>query len=195
MKKLLRNIRKGKFLNFGNSLETSREELLCKIHTLIFDDGWLREINNNFHTVDAKILRSAHPTARTLRRVKNLGVTTVISFRTPGDISYNLLERKLCSELNIELVFFPLSSSEIADTHVYDEILGKMQSAHGKVLIHCKSGADRTGLVAALWLLHTSSPLEKKYIRKMLSARYLHFGYGKKACLKKYLEKEIGKFE
>lgn len=193
MRKLIHRIRKGQFLNFGNSLENSWDRILCTLHILIFDDGWLREINNNFHAVDEKVFRSAHPTVRTLHRAKNLGVSTVISFRAQGEVSYNLLEKEVCSKLGLDLFFYPLSSSEVAHSYVYDEILEKIQSTHGKVLIHCKSGADRTGLVAALWLLHASKSLEKKNIRKMLSARYLHFGYGKKACLKKYLEKRIKK--
>jgi len=48
--------------------------------------------------------------------------------------------------------------------------------------MHCKSGADRTGLGSAIYLMVIQGqPVQQA--RKMLSVRYIHFWWGKAGIL------------
>ena len=55
------------------------------------------------------------------------------------------------------------------------------------VLIHCKSGADRTGLAAGLWLLLQGRPVEQALAQ--LSLRHGHIRQGKTGILDAFFER------
>ena len=53
--------------------------------------------------------------------------------------------------------------------------------------MHCKSGADRTGLGSAIYLMVIQGqPVQQA--RKMLSVRYIHFWWGKAGILDMFLD-------
>ncbi|MEC7298315.1 MAG: hypothetical protein VXW43_06515 [Pseudomonadota bacterium] len=53
--------------------------------------------------------------------------------------------------------------------------------------MHCKSGADRSGLAAALWLI-TYEGETVAQARRMLSPRYIHFKWTKTGVLDHILD-------
>ena len=56
--------------------------------------------------------------------------------------------------------------------------------------MHCKSGADRAGLMAALYLiLQKNIPVDEA--KKQLSFKYLHIKYAKTGILDKFYESYI----
>jgi len=57
----------------------------------------------------------------------------------------------------------------------------------GPALLHCKSGADRAGLMAALWLLiHRQRPVAEA--ARQLSFKYLHVKQAKTGLLDAFLQ-------
>src|SRR5207237_10080268 len=54
-------------------------------------------------------------------------------------------------ELGLAHFDYPLSAKRFVTSQQIDDILDIMRQAPKPLLIHCKSGADRTGLVAALY--------------------------------------------
>ena len=77
-------------------------------------------------------------------------------------IGSNRLEWETCQRLGLTLVHFPLGSRDAPSA---DEVLGLRQifeQIEFPVLMHCKSGADRAGLVAALYLImHEGLPVSE----------------------------------
>jgi protein tyrosine/serine phosphatase len=69
-----------------------------------------------------------------------------------------------------------LSSKRFVDEQRAEEILALVRDAPKPLLIHCKSGADRTGLVAALYryALEHAAPADAD---RQLSLAYGHFPY------------------
>ena len=55
----------------------------------------------------------------------------------------------------------------------------------GELLIHCKTGADRTGLATGIYSLCKQRNDANKAVEH-LSIKYLHFGIGNKSILKKF---------
>lgn len=70
----------------------------------------------------------------------------------------------------------PLSSKRFVGDKQVEEILAVLRDAPKPLLIHCKSGADRTGLVSALYryAIEHAEPAEAD---KQLSLAYGHFPY------------------
>ncbi len=111
--------------------------------------------HHNFHTVSAGLLyRSAQMDAASLERtVREHGIKTIINLRgCPAGESWYRDETNTARELGVQHYDFGLSASREVRDDEMDQILATIRTAPKPVLIHCKSGADRTGLVSALYL-------------------------------------------
>ncbi len=67
------------------------------------------------------------------------------------------------------------SRQELSPTQAR-QLIALMQNAEKPVLIHCKSGSDRTGLAAALYVAAIAKGNERKAEGQM-SIAYGHFGF------------------
>ena len=187
---IFRKLRKAQIGTFGNSVENRLNLFGCYVHFYFFDHGWIRAIYDNYFMVDEKLHRSSHPSYSTLKKAASLGITQVISLRHPGKISYQLLEERWTDRLGLKFISYSMSASDISDPSTYLHILDQINNNSGKTLIHCKSGADRSGLVSALYLLNQSVPQIQKSLQ-MLNWKFGHFGLGKKAINRKFLHQVI----
>lgn len=183
---IFRKLRKAQIGTFGNSVDNRLNLFGCYVHFYFFDHGWIRAIYDNYSVVDEKLHRSSHPSYSTLKKAASLGITQVISLRHPGKISYQLLEEIWTDRLGLKFISYSMSASDISDPSTYLNILDQINNNRGKTLIHCKSGADRSGLVSALYLLNQSVPQIQKSLQ-MLNWKFGHFGLGKKAINRKFL--------
>ena len=119
---------------------------------------------NNFHEViPGEIYRSAQLSAGTLEDVvQEKGIQTVISLRRPKpEESWYVNEKAAASQLGIahhditmDLTFSPRIDHLI-------ELRDLLENAPKPLLVHCRAGADRTGLAAVMVkLLDGTSSLE-----------------------------------
>ena len=187
---IFRKLRKAQIGTFGNSVENRLNVFGCYVHFYFFDHGWIRAIYDNYFVVDEKLKRSSHPSYSPLNKAASLGITQVISLRHPGKISYQLLEERWADRLGLKFISYSMSASDISDPSIYLHIFDQINNNSGKTLIHCKSGADRSGLVSALYLLNQSVPQIQKSLQ-MLNWKFGHFGLGKKAINRKFLHQVI----
>jgi protein tyrosine phosphatase (PTP) superfamily phosphohydrolase (DUF442 family) len=111
--------------------------------------------NSNFHTVSTgRLYRSAQMNAATLSSaIQAHGIKTIINLRgSSADEEWYQTETNTARLLGTQHYDFSLSASrEVMDEEI-EQILAVMASAPKPLLIHCKSGADRTGLLSALYL-------------------------------------------
>ena len=82
-------------------------------------------------------------------------------------------EEKFCKEHNITLINFKISDKKILSIKTMQKLVEIVKTAKKPVLIHCKAGADRTGLVSALYLYSMGD----KNASAMLGLKYGHFPY------------------
>lgn len=100
----------------------------------------------NLHRITPTVLRSAQPKAEGLAGLNALGVRTIVSLR-----HFNSDEEKL-GDCGIRLLRVPINTWHIRDRHIVRALqLIADAEREGPVLIHCLHGADRTGVVSALY--------------------------------------------
>ena len=116
----------------------------------------LLQILGNFHTVAAgKLYRSAQPSAQELAGyAQTLGIKSVINLRgpRPGEPWYDD-EMRVSKELGLYHADVGISATQELSTAQIEELEKALRDAPAPLLLHCKSGADRTGLAAALYVL------------------------------------------
>ena len=140
---------------FKGDLSTTGGRALAWVDSLFIDHAILRLAWTNLAVVEPGVLlRSNHPTpARLAGLVRRFGLRTVINLRGKTQSGSDALSRDAAARLGLE---FHDLSLESRGAPAVDRILrlnGIYQTMARPALIHCKSGADRAGLAAALFVL------------------------------------------
>ncbi|WP_282339758.1 MULTISPECIES: dual specificity protein phosphatase family protein [Pseudomonas] len=108
---------------------------------------WATPLNGTFnlYRMSPTLYRSALPARANRQQLEKLGVRTVISFIEDSDAPW-------LGDSSVQRVNIPLHADRVDDADVI-EVLRAVQraQANGPVLIHCKHGRDRTGLMAAMY--------------------------------------------
>ena len=112
-------------------------------------------INNNFHTlVEGEAYRSAQPSPEEIRSYfVQHKIATILNLRgpSPGSPWYDD-ELRTAKELGITHIDLGMSARRELTPQQVLQLVSTMKSAPKPLLIHCKAGADRTGLASALYL-------------------------------------------
>ena len=151
--------------------------LVGTLAALVLYFGYL-QVTGTFHTVVAgEFYRSNQPTAARLKTYKKKdGIRSVLNLRgaQPGQAWYDQ-EKAAAERLGLELIDFKMSDHQTLSPIRLAALEVAMARAPKPVLVHCKAGADRTGLAAALYIYHQKkrSPSEAGW---QLSFLYGHIG-------------------
>ncbi|TCT37824.1 protein tyrosine/serine phosphatase [Martelella mediterranea] len=136
------------------------------------------QLTGNFHEVKAgELYRSAQPDAADLKRyINDYGIKTVINLRgaKPGKDWYEA-EISESAALAVNHVDFHMSDRTVLSTERSRELIGLMRDAPKPILIHCRSGADRTGLASVMYLQQLGGVGEER-AEWQLSPLYGHIG-------------------
>ena len=137
------------------------------------------QYEGNFHAVSAGILyRSAQLNKDETRwAVREYAIKSVLNLRGAhaGQPWYDD-EIAAAGELGLAHFDYPLSSKRFVTSQQIEEILDIVRKAPKPLLIHCKSGADRSGLVAAIYRFSDTGASAAEADRE-LSLVYGHFPY------------------
>lgn len=155
--------------------------LASYLRFFFFDHAFLRLGFSNAHWVDPKLLRTNQPWPFQLARWKKQGIRTVINLR--GEVgSFYPLEKRACEKLGLKLESFRLTSHSLPRREEIIAIKDLFDRIEYPALLHCKSGADRAGMMSALYChLHLGQPIAEA--RKQLGLKYLHFRSGSTGVL------------
>ena len=112
---------------------------------------------SNLHQVTPVLYRSARLDSADVAQLQALGVKTVISLR-----SFHADTRVLDGS-GIRAIRIPINTWAIGDRHVIATMRAiRAAGQDGPVLLHCLHGADRTGMMAAMYrMLYQGWPREK----------------------------------
>ncbi|MCI0682299.1 MAG: tyrosine-protein phosphatase, partial [Gemmataceae bacterium] len=139
----------------------------------------------NFHCVTPDdAYRSGQPNAAWLgRTIDRHGIRSVINLRGDGHASaWYVNERRVADERDLFFDNVMLSAAFAPHERDLRRLVRTLDAAPRPVLFHCRSGGDRSGLVAAIYLLlYTDTPMDAA--RGQLCWRYGHNRYGRSACL------------
>lgn len=136
------------------------------------------QVTGNFHSViDGQFYRSAQPTSGELASyVRAHGIRTVINLRgaDPG-VGWYDDEVKTAQGLGVTHIDFGMSASKAVSPEQAERLVQLMASAPKPILIHCRSGADRSGFAAALYVKKIAG-LGEARAEGQLSFYYGHVG-------------------
>lgn len=158
------------------------------------DHAFLRVAFSNAHWLGPDLVRTNQPSPRQLARWKAKGIKTVINLRGARDEAYYWLEKDACQRLGLTLIDAPLDSRDVPGPDRVHRAKALFQTIEYPVLIHCKSGADRAGLMAVFYRhFHLGEPISEAM--SQLSKKYLHSREGLTGVLDFYLEKYVHEIE
>ena len=134
-------------------------------------------LSGNFNVVSVgELYRSAQPTPQQLEAYHRLhGIRTVINLRGASDADWYRQEVDTAHKLGMVHIDFRMSAKRRFSIDQADALLAVLKAAPKPILIHCTSGADRSGLVAVLYLAGVSGAGEIAAERQ-LSILYGHIG-------------------
>ncbi len=154
-------------------LRSSIGPWLCYAEMLILDHGIVRILYNNRHRLSDNAWRSAQPAPHHIRYAAARGVKTVVNLRGDQSFGTHWLEDLACKRNGVKLVNLRLRSRAAPSREELRAVKALFESIEYPVLIHCKSGADRAGLMSVLYrFIHEGVPLDEA--KKQLSLKYGH---------------------
>lgn len=145
------------------------------LHAWLVDHEILRSLFRNFYALSDNAYRSNHPSPAFVKKLhKKYQVKTIISMRRADTTGAYLLEKEACDKYGITLINHPMSSRSLPDVDKVLQAKEILENAEYPILIHCKSGADRAGMMSVFYKLFIDQePIEEAL--KQLSMKYGHF--------------------
>ncbi|MCO4839624.1 MAG: tyrosine-protein phosphatase [Rhodobacteraceae bacterium] len=184
---LAKEIKRSGRPTFRPEFANEDERQLARAHLRYHDHGVLRGRWTNLEEISTDVWRSNQPNPEQIAQYADRGIQTILSLRGTGNSSHYLLEKEACAAHGIKLLSLGLSAKKAAPKEIYLALLDQFETMERPFLFHCKSGADRTGLAAAFYLLHIdNAPVS--VARKQLGLKYLHFRWFKSGILDAVLD-------
>lgn len=178
-----RNLRQS----FGQDITDPKERRRSMWHFNWLDHGVLRILWHNFDEVASGVYRSNHPNSKRFTAYAAMGIKSVLNLRGQAQQPHYLFEVESCEALGLTLVNSQMAARRAPKVKELVHLLDSFERIEKPFLMHCKSGADRTGLAAALYLmLYHNTPLSEA--RKQLSFRYIHIRRTETGILDHFLD-------
>jgi protein tyrosine/serine phosphatase len=138
--------------------------------------GILRATGNFHVVVPHQLYRSAQLTPRELRGyIRDYEIKTVINLRGPNPRSgWYRDELAVTQEMGVTHVDFGMSARHILGPARAEKLVAIMRAAQKPILVHCEGGADRSGLVSAIYVGEIAREGEQA-AEDQLSLLYGHF--------------------
>ena len=126
------------------------------------------------HTViEGRIYRSGQLSENALKSlIIEKNIKSILNLRGEDDnLEWYMREKEITEERHVKLYDVGISSNELPECHKLMNILDILLTSERPLLVHCKKGVDRTGMVSALALaIEENPPLSE--LRKQFSFRY-----------------------
>lgn len=162
--------------SFGKDISTPSGRRWSTFHYHVFDHAFLRVFWTNFYEIAPGVYRSNQPTHARFETYKKMGIRTVVNLRGEEKYSHYLFEKETCEALGLKLMNAKLWARNAASRHRIVYVIDTLRAAEKPFVFHCKSGADRAGFVAAMYLMvFENQPVE--VARRQLSLKYMHLDF------------------
>lgn len=157
---------------------------------LLLDVGLLRFVYPNRHKLGEGMWRSAQPLPHHIAKLAKQGVRTVINLRGPHKAAAYRIEREACHANGVKMIDFEVRSRAAPSVEEIQRVRQLFATIDYPALMHCKSGADRAGLMSVLYL-HFKRGLSIAEARKQLSLRYGHIRHARPGVLTHFFDRYL----
>jgi len=158
---------------YGRRIDTLADRRSADWYIRWVDHGALRAPYHNFGKVADGVYRANHPDHARLVAYRDAGISTILNLRGKDTHAFYLYERESCAALGLTLVDHAMEARHAMSAETLLGLLDIFERLQRPFLMHCKSGADRTGIAAALWHLHIEGKT-LSFAWGEMSFRYLH---------------------
>ena len=152
------------------------------IDLILKDHGFLRLFWHNRHEIAPGMWRANQPGPVEVSRIAASGIKTIINLRGPRDDGVWQLEAEACAKAGITLLDFTARSRAAPDKAMLHDAKAIFKAIEKPALMHCKSGADRAGLMSALYML-VAEGRPAREAAKQLAWKYGHVKQAKTGLL------------
>lgn len=129
------------------------------------------EVQYNLFQMSPTLYRSALPDGGAVPLLEKLKVATVINFLPEADSNW-------LTDPGITQVQLPYRTNHVDDSDVLKTLRAiQTAEANGPVLMHCKHGSDRTGLMAAMYRLVVQGWTKEDALREMTGGGFGESGH------------------
>lgn len=123
------------------------------LYAFFVEHNFINLFRLNFHRVSDECYRSAQPTMEQLERYsKKYGIKTIVNLKGENPSgAYFQFEKEKCEDLGLNLVNVSVYSRAIPTKDRIASAKRVFESVEYPIWMHCKAGADRTGIYATLY--------------------------------------------
>lgn len=171
---------------YGSDISTPQARRAAWWHFQLSDHAFLRGWWTNLREIAPGVYRSNQPSPARMTAMRKLGLRTILNLRGQAGQSFWLFERESAAAQGIVMIDLGMSAKRAPMADALLTMLDLFRSMEKPVLIHCKSGADRTGLAAALYLIDVEGRPVAEAARQ-LSWRTVHRSSGPTGILDHFL--------
>ncbi len=161
---------------FGKDIETTSGRLWARVHYHLFDHAFLRVFWTNYAEIAPGVFRSNQPTEARFKRYHSRGLKSVVNLRGEDVYAHYKYEERICRQLGIGLTNRKLTARHAPNASDINEVIDILSRVPKPLLFHCKSGADRAGLVSAIYLMEFEGKTVQE-AQKQLSFRFFHLDF------------------
>lgn len=142
----------------------------------------------NFQKVTDRLYRGGQPQAGGIKKLAELGINTVINLRGEDEITRT--EQQEAEALGLRYYSIPMGGLSRPSDEEVERVLNLINAPeNGKVFVHCKHGADRTGTVIACYRIS-----QENYSAEKAQAEAKKYGmswvqFGMKGYISDYYKK------
>ena len=163
-----------------------RVRLGDRLHNFWIDQGVVRLFWRNLAQIAPGVYRSNQPDRRRLAALQAQGLRAVLHLRGRDDGAPYRAEQAACAALGLRFHSFNMSAHRLPPPDRALALIALMRQIERPFLLHCRAGADRTGLASAIYLLAIENrPVAEA--QAMLSARFGHWRWSSTGVLDQML--------
>lgn len=179
--------RMARIARWDRPIQPGWDRFAAWANMILSDHGIFRLFYLNRHKVTDNVWRAAQPSPGQIATMAQDGIKTIVNLRGGREYGSWPLEKEACDQNGLALVDFVLRSREAPDRDAILALPAFFKELKYPILVHCKSGADRAGFMAALYLLVAEGRSADEALQQ-LSPRYGHFRFAKTGILDAFIE-------
>ena len=131
---------------------------------------WAAEMNltgvQNFYKVSDNLYRGAQPNEEGFRQLQKLGIKTVVNLRSSHS------DRDKLKGTNLDYEEIPMRAWNAEDEDVVKFLEIAADANRAPIFVHCKRGADRTGMMCAIYRVAVQGWSKDEAIKEMTKGDY-----------------------
>lgn len=163
------------------------DRLRAWVNMIFVDHAFFRMVYLNRHRLGPDAWRAAQPLPYQITAMARRGLKSVITLRGGQSFGSYPLEVEACAKAGLHFETFEVRSRALPlreDFVAADTLFRRLEYP---VLFHCKSGADRAGMMSALFLILRHGVSVREAMGQ-LSLRYGHIKKGKTGILDAFFD-------